>query len=270
MANRVHVCAAAAWMLATAPALACQGDKVLFSDDFKQVDSSWGFDSPDVSVEEGKVKIKPQPDISNLLIYKAILFGDADFCVTVRTPNSMSDLDNTMAGSIFWAQDYDNYYMFMITPSGYAEITRKVKGRWIDVVEWRQVPDIKRDIGSKNVLEIETRGDTITASINGSRFASVKGQAPEGGGQIGMRAQSEKNQVDTWKFTALKVTNLRTAAAAGGSDQPGASTQPAVGTQPSTGDQPATGTQPATGSQRPPAVPVPDPAVVPPPAAPAQ
>jgi len=201
-------CVAASLVLAASPALACKGDKVLFSDDFKQVDSSWGFDSPDVTVEEGKVKVKPQPDISNLLVYKAILFGNADYCITVRTPNSLSDSDNTMAGPLFWAVDYDNYYMFMITPSGYAEITRKVKGKWIDVVEWRQDPNIKREPGSKNVLDVETNGDTITAYINDVKFASVKGQAPEGGGQIGMRAQSEKGQVDTWKFTALKVTNL--------------------------------------------------------------
>ncbi len=209
MTKSTTVCVAALTLLLTAgPALACKGDKTLFSDDFKQVDTSWGFDSPDVTVEEGKVKVKPQSDISNLLIYKAILFTDADYCITVRTPNNLTDADNTMAGSLFWATDYDNYYMFMITPSGYAEITRKVKGKWIDVVEWTQDPDINREQGSKNVLQVETHGDTITTYINDKKFASVKGQMPDGGGQIGMRAQSEKGQVDTWKFTALKVTNL--------------------------------------------------------------
>ncbi len=153
MKTRISVGLATALMLAASPAFACKGSKVLFSDDFKQVDSSWGFDSPDVQVEEGKVKVKPQPDISNLLIYKGILFGDADYCLTVRTPNLLSDHDNTMAGPIFWAKDYDNYYMFMITPSGFAELTRKVAGKWIDVVEWKQDANIKRDTGSKNILE---------------------------------------------------------------------------------------------------------------------
>ena len=200
--------AAAALLLASGPAFACKGQKTLFSDDFKQVDASWGFDSPDVSVEEGKVKVKPQPDISNLLMYKAILFTDADYCVTVRMPNSLTDSDNTMAGPLFWATDYDNYYMFMITPSGYAEITRKVKGKWIDVIEWKQAADIKREPGAKNILEVRTSGDTIATFINDKPFASVKGQVPDGGGQIGMRAQSEKGQVDTWKFTGLAVTDL--------------------------------------------------------------
>ena len=195
-------------LLAASPSFACGTGKVLFSDDFKQVDASWGFDSPDVSVEEGKVKVKPQPDISNLLVYKGILFTDGDYCLTVRTPNKLSDNDNTMAGPIFWAKDYDNYYMFMITPSGFAEITRKVNGRWIDVVEWKQDDNIKRATGSQNLLEVKTDGSTISTLINGQPFASVKGQAPDGGGEIGMRAQSEKNQVDTWKFSALQVTAL--------------------------------------------------------------
>ena len=208
MKTRISVGLATALMLAASPAFACKGSKVLFSDDFKQVDSSWGFDSPDVQVEEGKVKVKPQPDISNLLIYKGILFGDADYCLTVRTPNLLSDHDNTMAGPIFWAKDYDNYYMFMITPSGFAELTRKVAGKWIDVVEWKQDANIKRDTGSKNILEVRTSGSDITALINDAVFATVKGQAPDGGGQIGMRAQSEKNQVDTWKFSTLAVTTV--------------------------------------------------------------
>ena len=205
---KLHAGLVAALALLSAPALACQGPKTLFSDDFKQIDASWGLDSPEVQVEDGKVKVKAQPDISNLLIYKGVLFSDADFCMSVRMPNVVANSDNTMAGPIFWAKDYDNYYMFMITPSGYAEITRKVAGKWIDVVPWKQDTNIKRDAGSTNVLQVETRGDTITTFINGGRFAAVKGQGPEGGGQIGMRAQSEKDQVDTWKFSALKVTDL--------------------------------------------------------------
>lgn len=204
----LHAGLVAALLLGTVPALACQGQKTLFTDNFREVDASWGLDSPDVQVEDGKVKVKAQPDISNLLIYKGVMFTDADMCLSVRMPNVVSNSDNTMAGPIFWAKDYDNYYMFMVTPSGYAELTRKVAGKWIDVIAWRQDTNIKRDAGATNILQIETRGDTITASINGAKFASVKGQIPETGGQVGMRAQSEKDQVDTWKFSQLKITDL--------------------------------------------------------------
>lgn len=238
--TRLHAGLVIALVLAAAPAAACQGPKTLFSDNFREVDASWGLDSPDVQVEDGKVKVKAQPDISNLLIYKGVLFTDADLCLSVRMPNVVSNSDNTMAGPIFWAKDYDNYYMFMVTPSGYAEITRKTGGKWIDVIAWRQDTNIKRDAGSTNVLQVETHGDTITAMINGAKFASVKGQVPDGGGQIGMRAQSEKDQVDTWKFSQLKVTDLPLA----GDAAPATPAAPAPSTTPA-----ADAPKPATPAQ---------------------
>ena len=199
---------AGALAASVAPAWACKGAKTLFSDDFQEVDASWGLDAPDVMVEDGKVKVKPQPNISNLLVYKGLVFSDGDLCVTVRMPNVVSNDDNTMAGPIFWQKDYDNYYMFMITPSGFAEIARKLDGKWISVVDWRADGDIKTKAGSNNVLRVTMDKNTITAFVNDAKFATVKGQMPDGGGRIGMRAQSEDKQVDTWKFSALKVTDV--------------------------------------------------------------
>ncbi|MBV9635577.1 MAG: hypothetical protein JOZ40_13210, partial [Methylobacteriaceae bacterium] len=51
---------AACLVLAAGPALACKGKEVKFSDDFRQVDDSWGADpsSDAVTVEDGKVKVK--------------------------------------------------------------------------------------------------------------------------------------------------------------------------------------------------------------------
>ena len=166
---------AGALVSTSAPAWACKGTKTLFSDDFQQVDSSWGLDAPDVMVEDGKVKVKPQPNISNLLVYKGLVFGDADLCLTVRMPNVVSNDDNTMAGPIFWQKDYDNYYMFMITPSGFAEIARKLDGKWVTVIDWRADSNIKLPAGSSNVLRVVTDGNTIATYINDAKFATVKG-----------------------------------------------------------------------------------------------
>ena len=206
---------AGAVALAGTPAWACKGSKTLFTDDFQQVDASWGLDAPDVTVEDGKVKVKPQPNISNLLIYKGLNFGESDLCMTVRMPNTVSNNDNTMAGPVFWQGDYDNYYMFMITPSGYAEIARKLNGKWTREIDWKADPDIKTQAGASNTLRVLLSKNTITAYVNDAKFASVKGQMPEGGGRIGMRAQSEENQVDTWKFSSLKITDVPMDAAAG-------------------------------------------------------
>ena len=126
----------------------------------------------------------------------------------------------------------------MITPSGYAEITRKVEGKWIERHRLAADGNIKRKTGSNNMLRVETNGDTITAYVNDQKFATVKGQAPEGGGQIGMRAQSEKNQVDTWKFSALKVTDLPAPASSG--DRPPSATTAPPAARPTAAPAPAT------------------------------
>jgi hypothetical protein len=239
---------AGAMALAGTPAWACKGTKTLFTDDFQQVDASWGLDAPDVTVEDGKVKVKPQPNISNLLIYKGLNFGQVDICLTVRMPNIVSNNDNTMAGPVFWQQDYDNYYMFMITPSGYAEIARKLGGKWVSVVDWKADPAIKSSVGASNVLRVLLSGNTITTFVNDVKFASVKGQMPDGGGRIGMRAQSEENQVDTWKFSALKVTDVPTdgTAAPAAADTDGAKPDGAATMTPAAPAAPATPTAPAT------------------------
>ena len=43
---------------------------------------------------------------------------------------------------------------------------------------------------------------------NDIKFATVKAQVPQDGGQIGLYAQSEQAHRDTWKFMSLKVTDL--------------------------------------------------------------
>ena len=244
------VMVAGAVTLAATPAFACKGAKTLFTDDFQEVDASWGLDAPDVTVEDGKVKVKPQPNISNLLIYKGLNFGEADVCLTVRMPNVVSNNDNTMAGPVFWQKDYDNYYMFMITPSGYAEIARKLAGKWVSVIDWKADSDIKTQAGASNTLRVTLSGNTITAYVNDAKFAAVKGQMPEGGGRLGMRAQSEENQVDTWKFSALKVTDVATDAPAGAAPAsggvPGATTDATSKVTPSA---PAPATTPPAAAQ---------------------
>ena len=71
---------------------------------------------------------------------------------------------------------------------------------------FRKFAAVKTGAGAKNSLRVTTNGSSIVAYVNGEKFASVRGQLPEGGGAVGLYAQSEKNTRDTWKFTGLKVT----------------------------------------------------------------
>jgi len=136
------------------------------------------------------------------------LFDDADLCVTVQMPNNFKVGDAIEAGPLFWAQDHSNYYYFEIDPNGKVALERKVKGKWVTVLGWRQIPTAKTGAGAKNTLRVTTTGNTITLYLDDMKIASVKGQQPDGGGQIGLRADSEKDKRDTWKFMNLKVTDV--------------------------------------------------------------
>jgi hypothetical protein len=67
---------------------------------------------------------------------------------------------------------------------------------------------IKTRPGDKNVLRVTTEGNSVTTYINDVKFATVKAQVPQNGGEIGLHAQSEQAHRDTWKFMDLKVTDL--------------------------------------------------------------
>jgi hypothetical protein len=187
----------------------CTG-KVLLTDDFRQVDSSWGTDSngDSVTVEDGKVKIKADVNSGYTVLYGGLTFDDAEICVTAQVPKRLTDIGQLAAGPVFWAEDYSNFYTFNVAPDGTAAILRKVKGKYIPVIAYRKTDGIKTQPGDKNQLRLVTSGVNITAYINGVKFASARGQPPAGGGQVGLRAESEKAQRDTWKFQDFKVTQL--------------------------------------------------------------
>jgi hypothetical protein len=195
-------------MAAAAPAQACKGSKVQFTDDFRQVDSSWGVDPDAVSVEDGKVKIKADPTSNYIVLYKGPKFIDADLCVTIQTPVLFGGRTELRAGAVFWAVNYDSYYAFLIQPDGRATLTRFDKGASTSVVALRPVDSIKTQPGDKNVLRLTTKGTSVTAYVNDVKFATISGRVPDGGGQFGLFAQSEEAHRDTWKFTDLKVTDL--------------------------------------------------------------
>jgi hypothetical protein len=190
------------------PAQACKGQKTLFADDFREVDASWVTEGDSISVEEGRVKIKANPDAGYRVLYRGALLDDADACVTIRMPNEVADAGSASAGLIFWAQDYDNYYVFEIAANGLVTLQRLVRGKWQSLIDWRPVEGLKTGTGARNVLRVTTSGNAIGLYVNDEKVGSLKAQPPEGGGQIGLRSESEKARRNAWKFSDLKVTDF--------------------------------------------------------------
>ena len=192
-----------------APALACKGPTTLFTDDFREVDESWGVEGDSVTVDGGRVVIKADPNTMYKLLYSGTQFENMDYCVTVRMPNNTpEDTRGSMAGMVFWAQDYSNLFAFEISVDGRVALERLSKGKWTNVLDWRKPDGVLVGPSSKNVLQVTANGNSLILSVNDTKIGTIKATRPEGGGQIGLIGQSEKGKRNAWKFLSLKVTNV--------------------------------------------------------------
>ena len=204
---RVLSCAVAfAAALAASPSFACMGKTVLFADSFREPDDKWGAEGEAAQLDDGRIKVKANANAAYKLRYSGMVFADADICATLRTPNDLSTANEPYAGIMFWAQDDSNFYVWQISAVGTASLWRQVKGKWVNVLDWRNVEALKKGAGQRNILRVVITGQEIDLYANDVKIAVTKGQPPAGGGEIGFFAASERTKRDAWKFSDLKVT----------------------------------------------------------------
>jgi hypothetical protein len=200
MARMIMAAAVIAAGLWSNPALACKGTVVILQDDFKTVDAAW--DTVDgFAIESGQAKYSGKDAVG--LYYNGNLFTDFDYCIDI-TMSKMTDPPQQSQGVVFWATDYDNRYMLLVSGDGQATIARKQNGKYIYPVAWRKFDAIKTDVGAVNSLRVVVKGGTVTANVNDKPFATLKGQPPKEGSQIGLYFTGP----DPFVVTNLKVTNV--------------------------------------------------------------
>ena len=185
--------------------LRAETGEILYEDKFTNLDPSWGMPGERLSVEEGKLTLKPAPDTTQSVLNQANVFTDADISVDTILP--AGDV-SVPGGLIFWAKDVRNFYCLCIDAAGYFKISRYVTDRWLQPVGWIESEAIKKGIGQVNKLRVVTKSHQATAYINNQRVATFTGQPPEGGGCVGVSGGSPENAQNTWQFTNLQVMDL--------------------------------------------------------------
>jgi hypothetical protein len=184
-------------------ATGCTGRHVIMADDFSNAQSWQG----DTTSEGSKLKYKPKAGQWSWTIYRRALTGNADICVTVQVPHRFEDATWTYAGVVLAAQDSNNFYAFLVSPTGNASLQRYKNGEFVEpAIQWRAFDAVKSDPGTKNQLRVSIVGNVFTLFVNGEKFDSFTPEAPMGG-KIGIIAASEKAREDAWKFAGLKVTS---------------------------------------------------------------
>lgn len=189
-----------------APAHA-QGKAVLFEDNFATLDPTWSNPTNNLSVKENKLLLTTEKDMCRFTLYRGTTFGDMDLQVTTQLAQKMEGQNNGV-GIIFWADDFQSYYCFSMSPDGLAGVRRKVKGNILTPVPIAKTEAINKDPQAANVLRVVLKGKQATCYINNKEVATFKGRPPEDGGMIGFLgcADTEAAKGTTWELSNLKVT----------------------------------------------------------------
>jgi glucose/mannose transport system substrate-binding protein len=225
------------------PIFCAVAGEILYEDSFTNLDPSWGLPGERLSVDNGKLTLKPAPDTTQSILNQANVFEDADIRVEVNLPAGDTSVPG---GLIFWAKDHSNFYCLCVDAAGYFKISRYVTDRWLQPVGWIENAAVKKGIGQVNKLRVVTRGHQATAYINDQQVATFNGQPPVGGGCIGVSGGSPENAQNTWQFTNLQVMTL---------EPPGADSSSLAVQAPSPAVQPSPASAPET--RPPPAPPAP-------------
>ena len=187
------------------PAFACKGPNLIFTDDFATLDPAWGDNDDKFIVGNKQMVLKPAPGGTYGGTYGGALFDDADICIDLTMPSVKGSV---YAGLVFWHQDWDNNYLFVIDAAGMGAILRYQKGKVLFPANWRKAPSGKTTPGAVNTLRLKLKGGVGTAYINDQLFVTFKGTVPDGGGLIGTFGAAENGAATTWTFTNLKVTDV--------------------------------------------------------------
>jgi hypothetical protein len=192
--------------VASAPG--CADGKVLFVDNFRAHDPTWGRKDARLKISSGKAVLTPVPGTRTFRWNRVFVFEDLDACATVSLAKNTSDATASYAGLMFWVEDNQNYYQAVIAPNGYFTIARIVDGRETSSrpVNWTKTNAIKYGAKKKNTLRLILKGDQVGVLINGKEVASFTGEPPSQPSYIGLLAASAPSKRgDTWSVTDFKI-----------------------------------------------------------------
>lgn len=194
--------------LVSTPSLACNGDKVLFQEDFTVADATWGEMNQNFEIKDGKAVLRPSVQRVMWRYSGGFLFEDADICATV-TLLETADPTSTWAGIGFWLSDSQNGYFLNIASNGNFQVRRMTNNNWVaNPVGWTKSDALKQGPNQPNRLRLTLKGQSVSIELNGKPVARFRAQSPGQPSMIALTASSGDRQ-DQWTIEDLKVTNVK-------------------------------------------------------------
>lgn len=188
---------------------ACKaGPDVAFADDFSKPDAAWGQTNDTVFYENGQFVLKPPVNSTRRPLYLRLRYANATACVHVRWPTNAVQTDEIASGGLlFWGENGSNLYAASLFRDGTYDIYRMLDNQWLAIVRRTATSAIKRAPDAVNQVKVATVDNKATVFINDTRVAEIVGQPPRAGGSFGLFAQSDKERISDWRFTAIAVAD---------------------------------------------------------------
>jgi TIR domain len=186
---------------------ACNPEKVSFYDDFHKTDLGWNITISDqIHYADGQLVVTPAPNQMSAPKYLSLRYENVTVCAHIKSPSQVKVPGSGAAGGVvFWASDYDNYYVAEIGSDGSYSIFRRIAGTWVNLIPRTKSEQIKSDPNAINEVAIVIVGDFAALFVNNTKLQEFRGQPPKGGGAFGLYAQSEKTVPDEWRFLDIAV-----------------------------------------------------------------
>jgi hypothetical protein len=196
------------------PALACKGQKVIYSDDFAERDAGWFIAAADL--ESGRVAfggdrmlVRMEGDRGNSILNMAFgLPTDTDICMRARIVDG-SDLNKGSVGMVFWAKGYDDQYLYDVQGNGLYAIYHWTERAWQTITPPAAAPAFKAGLGEDNLLRVTTKGQTATLFLNDQQIARFRAPTPTGTVKAGIRVTSHAPNSIGVEFRDFTVTDVR-------------------------------------------------------------
>jgi hypothetical protein len=170
-------------------ALACGKGKLLFQDMFQTLDPRWQMGPPDPNRSVGAegLSYSLAPDLVLASINQAGLYDNYELCAEITMKYS-NETSNAYAGIVFWADDRNNRYNFVLSSrDGTYAVTRVQKGKSLIQIPWGEpTAAMNKGSGVVNELSVAVRGNHAVFSINNQKVVELDGQPPDGGSAIGL------------------------------------------------------------------------------------
>jgi len=180
--------------------------RLLYEDDFSNPGTGWlrhSDDQSEMDYEDGEYRVLgKEPGAHMVWCQEAGQFGDFALEIDARL---VSGTEQARYGLVFRLQDLDNFYSFLVSPSGYYLVQAWLNGVWTTMQAKTESAFIEQG-NSKNHLEVICKGSQIALAVNGHSLATITDNSLTSG-DVGMIVRTPAPNADV-HFDNIRVFSI--------------------------------------------------------------